>query len=1192
MPNLLQRLEQLGRTLLRWRAELKLTWGLAAIAAWVFLLGMVDLWLRLERSNRLAAWTILLALAVGTLWLAFNALRQRFTHEGIAATVEKTFPQLDNRLINYLQFARDSGGDPFKEAYVRSEAPPWEDLDFKRMRDERAHRRSRRALGIFAVVLMLPLLFFGQAWAVAVWRTVNPFSTVQPPSLTKIISVTPGTATVVQGERLQLECLVKGYDGHEVRLDLEPADGRKSTLALGRIKGSAEQTFSHTLPKVGTGLRYRFRAGDAPSPAWYTLTTRPPAAFTELALTIAPPAYMKRSPRTVKAREGRPLIPAGSEVTVVAASNVPLSSLTLGVAGAAPVTFAPAREPNVWQAKTVLSSGTVMHLSATDAFEAPLVEDIAFALEPDQRPGIVIVSPKGRASLPPGERPQIEFSVSDDYGLSEVTLEEVPPDAAKEAKGTVLKGWRNATGNNAFHQVWKSETSPVRGREIAYRVVARDNRPGQPNVAYSPIVVFSAQTSAEAAKKRDELEKAALANLARILELQTQNLKETTRFQSSLKETTEAQWTEATERQGEIRNLTRLVLANPLKPLAGLTAVAEQLYANEMVLAIDALKSIPASNADRKVVLAGEAVALEGKILRQLSVAATAIGGSKIDRRVAGLSALLETLIRDQSKALEQTRGFAGSQAKVGRPLVEAQDQVGENMSAFLSACKEEATQAAQGDVAFAETLTKLSERAAELKIREDMVMAAERLERHKATEAVTFQQRALANLKSLQALLEQIKLQKEGEKREAMLDAVKQAQEKLAKMEALHTKVREAMDQVAAQKDKNTEAVDQFEEEYKAIVKNTKEAMLEIPTDLQIFTDLNVANDLVEDVISVFQEIEQKLDSDKDTPDKVKELGFAKEDELLAQMGEASKRLDAMEMWLGEKPDELKVTTEAHDKAEMPASGIALAELAAAAQDLVSDLLKEDAKTAAKADDSATNHAMPDVPAGWEVMEGDIASFAAQGKSGNQTPDHKEQDGRSNVGRQGMSNGETAASSGTIGEGDKNIEARRTNDPVQSGQINLAGEADTKATGGGKLGTGKADGLGMSGGAERIDSKEAGSWEGMAALMAKRADEIFVKASLKNVRVDSLQEAAHQLRQSGDTVAKGNIEQARELRKMAASSLVRAQAQLKAGPSGAVEAKSSAGPLAHVVESGPDMAPPQFRNQVAEYFKALNSDF
>jgi len=317
--------------------------------------------------------------------------------------------------------------------------------------------------------------------------------------------------------------------------------------------------------------------------------------------------------------------------------------------------------------------------------------------------------------------------------------------------------------------------------------------------------------------------------------------------------------------------------------------------------------------------------------------------------------------------------------------------------------------------------------------------------------------------------------------------------------------------------------------------------------------------------------------------------MAFAKEDKLLEQMGEAKNRLDAMEMWLTDKADTTKVTAEAFDQKEMPESGVALAELAAAAQDLVGDLLKEDPQTAKDADDSAVNHSMPDFSAGGGVQEGNIASFGAQGKSGNQTPDHKEQNGRSNVGRQGMAVGETAAGAGTIGEGDKNIEARRTEDPTQSGQVDLKGKADTKATGGGKLGTGKADEMGMSGGKDRMDSKEAGSLEGMAALMAKRADTIYAKASLKNVRADSLKEAAHHLRQSGDAIAKGDIEQMREYRKMATSELIRGKIQLEAGAVGGGDAKRGAGVLNNVMESAPDMAPPPFKDKVSEYYKALN---
>ena len=1187
-PQFLAKLDQIGRALNRWSAELKLTLGLAVIAGWVWALGLLDLWLRIDRPGRLVTWVIFLGLIGATLWLVRGALKRRFTPEGVAATIEKAFPQLDNRLINTLQLAKNPEGDPFKAAYVRAGVPDWQNLDFMQMRDERAHRRNWIAVSVAAVLLLLPLFIVGQAWPVALWRTVNPFTNVEPPSLTKIVKVQPGTSTVLQGDALVLSCSVKGFEGHEVRVEVEPNDAQKSVYSIGRVHGSLQQDFSYRLPKVTTGLRYRFRAGDAPDSAWFTIGTRPPPAFTGISIVVAAPPYMRIPVRTVNAREARLIIPAGSAIRVTTTSNTPLESVRVRGAGSEPIPLKQVDKPTVWTASAVLASGTALTLRGEDTFGTALEEEIPFALDPDKAPGIEIVSPNGRAMLPPGERPQIEFHIADDFGIAEVIVEEVKPDATREDKGTEVKRWK-VGGLREFRQAWRSETTPARGGDIAYRIIARDNKPKTPNETFSANVIFNAPIPADVAKRRNELEKDALANLQKGLDLQKRNLADTGRFKDAVKTTAEAQWKQAADTQKEIRGLMRELLANPVKPLGNLTAAAQKLYVNEMVLAVDSLQSIPTAEEAKKAPLAAEAVALETKILRHLSFAISAAGEAKIERRVAGLSALLEALLRDQGSALKQTRTIAESKVKIGKQLVDAQDKIGGDMAAFLTACKEESVQAAQTDAALAGTIDRMMAKAAELKIRNDMVVAAERLDQNLPAEAITLEDRAITGLKSLQAMLDQIKLKEEAEKRELLVDAVKQAKEKLAKLEALSQKMKEAMETVKGQKNKDDKAMDEMEEAFAEVQANIKEAMLEVPTDLHIFTELNVANDLVEDVFAVFQEIEQKAGSEKDGADKVKELGFAKEDELLAQMGEASKRIDALEMWLQDKPDEIKVTTEAHDKAEMPESGIALAELAAAAQDLVGDLLKEEKKMADKADDSATNHAMPDFPAGWDVMEGDIASFGAQGKSGNQTPDHKEQDGRSNVGRQGMSNGETAAGSGTIGEGDKNIEARRTEDPMQSGKVDLAGKADTKATGGGKLGTGKADAMGMGGGSERVDSKEAGSAEGMAVLMARQADALYAKASMKNVRVDSLKAAAHELRQSADAIAKGNIEQMREFRKMAISSLSRAATNLSAGPSGAMEAKGTTGALDNVIESGPDQAPPKYRDKVAEYYKALN---
>ena len=477
------------------------------------------------------------------------------------------------------------------------------------------------------------------------------------------------------------------------------------------------------------------------------------------------------------------------------------------------------------------------------------------------------------------------------------------------------------------------------------------------------------------------------------------------------------------------------------------------------------------------------------------------------------------------------------------------------------------------------------------MKIADDMIIAAEKLEKNQLSEALPLEERALVNLTALQKMLGDIQLKEEGEKKLELSEALDQAREKLLKLKDLHEKMKEAMDAVRGQKNQNEEEVDLMEEAYQELLKNTKEVLMEIPTDLHIFTDMNAANDVVEDVYEIYQEVEQmEGKADKSGEDfKPNEWDGAKEDGLLAKMGEAAKRKDLPEMWLGEKADELKVTTEAFDLEEMPESGIAMAELSTAAEDLIGDLLEESKDAAEKSDDSATNHASPDPDGlGWEVMEGNISSFAAKGKSGNTAPDHKEQDGRSNVGRQGMSTGETAAGSGTIGEGDKNIEARRTEESTKSGQVDLKGEADTAATGGGKLGTGKADDVGMSGGVERMDSKEAGSSEGMAAL-AQKADALYAKASMKNVRVDSLKEAAHHIRQSGEAIAKGNIKEMKEFQRLAVGELKKSKAKLDAGPTGAIETTRSASGLNNLIESSPDVAPPQYRDKVSDYFKALN---
>lgn len=1187
ISSIVPQLEKIGHRVARWRAELIATWSIAILGGILCVLGMADFWLRLGRTDRFIYWGVLVAVTLVFFWRVSTALRKRFTAEGVAAMIENRFPQLDNHLINYLQFSRSHDRDPFKEAYVRGGAPGLQSLDLRKMRDRKSLRRGRLSLLASAVILLMPALFFGEAWGVALWRTINPFSSMAPVSLTHIVKVSPGTATVPQGDPLVLTCTVKGFRGHEVRVEVDPGDSDPSTYALGRITEDGEQGFSHRLTKVSTGLRYRFRAGDAPDSEWFTITTRLPAAFTGLQLTVTPPPYTNGKVVTLDPRIDPVNVPFGSTVTATATSNSALKSVKLQASESEPVEMvSKSSTATHWQASTRVDAGSSLRIAALDPFGKTLEENIAFTLNPDIPPAIEITSPGARTILPPGELPRINFEVSDDYGLGDVVLEEVQADG----DGTVLvvQTWP-MNGGRVLTENWVGEMPMSRGRDMAFRIVARDQRPESPNETRSALVVFTLPTLAEASQERAKLEQQAVAGLHKIIELQKENIVATEQSRSVAEKTTDDEWKTVADHQQDIRELTHTLLTDNLKPLGALTPKIKTLYMGEMTAAVSLLRNLSKDDITRKRDQAWEAIGLQKTILASLTKAESSFSQSKADRQLAGISALLEALISSQNNALGKTRSFLEQNAKVGAPLVDAQDALAGDLSAFLVTCRKEADSVRGNDQAFAGTLDQIAQRAEQLKIREDMVLAAERLDQNKAAEAVPHQENALKNLKELSMMVNQVRLEQEGAKREILLQAVSQAKEKLSAIKEDYQKELASMMEVRGATDKNDMDFDALEEEFAELKKETLRKLLEVPTDLHVFTDLNVANELIEDVFSIFQEVEQAEGTGKDDKREMTDLGYAKEDVQLEMMEQAEGRLDDMEMWLKDKPDNEKVTTEAFDREEMPDSGIATGALATEVEDMIGDLLEQDEEMDEESGNSATTHALPDMPMGWDVTQGDIASFAAKGKSGNETPDHHEQDGRSNVGRQGMSSGETAAGSGTISEGDKNIEERRTEDPTQSGKVDLAGEADTKATGGGKLGTGKADDLGMSGGVDRMDSNEQGSSAGMAALMARQADAVYAKASLKNIRVDDLKTAAHHLRQAADAEAKGDIQQLREDRKVAVSSLRRAKANLEAGPTGAMEVGGRAGMLDDVIESGPDHAPAQYRDQVSDYYKALN---
>ena len=513
-------------------------------------------------------------------------------------------------------------------------------------------------------------------------------------------------------------------------------------------------------------------------------------------------------------------------------------------------------------------------------------------------------------------------------------------------------------------------------------------------------------------------------------------------------------------------------------------------------------------------------------------------------------------------------------------------------MAELIELARRDAGMAKEGDPLQA-LMTAFADTAENLRIRSDMLRAGQALGNAAPAQALAPQAGATNSLHALKRLLAGWQAEETGTKTEAALDIIRDAREAVRKLEKLQAAVVDALRATESQGNKTDGQKDEdLVDEIVELKARMAEAMLKVATDLQALPDLDAANELVTDCYQIYESMAQVAGSEKNT--EALELGLQKEDGYLEKMAKTGEKLDEMEHWLPNKPDDTKRNIENFDQAEVQ-SAIPVIGMPEELQDLIGDLLEEQEELAEKTDDSMTNQGDANPAVGWEIAEGETVSYSAAGKSGNRRPDHKDQDGRSQVGRAGMADGEVMAKSGRINEGDEEIDKRRTRDSTQSGYVEEEGHAEAKATGGGKN-SGYSDTKGMAGTAadERRQAKvQQAPGQARQADLARLADTVYAKAQLNGLRIPpGFNRARENMNRAAEAGRAGDIRQMREFQERAIQDLVQAQANLDAGVSGAAMGAAADGyrsPDA-AVASTPDEAPAEFRDLVSDYFKAIGA--
>jgi len=1189
MGDLEQTLNQINGKINRWHACEHLIFAVAGLlTAWTVLTAL-DVWLRPRFYGRIALSVVLiLLLATAVVWLV-KLINRRRTPAAVAAFLEKKFPQLDNHLINRVLFANESSQSSWLKTYLSEGVPGFQALPLAEIKNRKLRKIGAGAVCAALLALVVPAWVLGNAWTIAMQRVANPFSHLSPPTFAKVLAVQPENKTIVQGDGINLVVKASGRAGQFIDVDLYPADDKRSTIRVGQIKASnTEEEFTYRVSKVATSLGYRFKVGDAYPTDTYAIKTVPPLALTSLQIKVTPPSYTALPSRTFDAVTNTLSIPAHAEVTFHAVCNRETVSTSIHFEKS-DLTLTPSADKKTWSGSIALNEGTSFQVTAKDAMGLELKYPIRYQIIEDRAPSIRMIVPSAsKAVLPPNATPVLQFDVSDEYGLSKIRVERVDKGAKPNVEGEVLKEW-DVSGKKTFAEKWIGSLDLIEANS-ALRIVAIDNGTvGNPNRTVSPLVRFELTTLSSQINNENQQRNEARKTLGELVARQRAALGTTTRLQAGLPTFDEQPWKEVSEKQTEIRTYAATLLKTKDAAIGPARVALDKALQGPIPEAVLRLTRMSTGAAEAREENAKLAVEAQNTVLRLLSQADESMNKGEVSQAAAGVLAMLEGIRKGQTDNLRITLKNAASSTKIPAAVVDREDKLAQDTEAMVGYCRAQAKQDG-ADKEFSQLMAKVADKAVELKLQPVMVNIAEVLESEKFADSVPTQHSVTNGLAVLMDYLKAWRETDTKEKTEDALAIIKDARQSIKKLEDLQANVVDSLRETGSQGDKTAKIDEETLEEMAELKANMADALLKVATDLQAMPDLDSVNELVTDTFQTFEEMKQATGSGTNA---VVETGLQKEDFLLDLLAKTGQKADEMEMWLMANPDNVKRNTEQIDKEEMKAP-IGQVTMPEELQDIVGDLMDQEEEKQKEADDSVTNQGDANPDSGWGIAEGEFVDYNASGKSGNERPEHKDQDGRSQVGRQGMSDGEVMARSGKVNEGDKNLDKRRTQDSNQSGNVEEEGHSDAVATGGGKN-SGYSQNKGMEGGegATRRDTKvEGNSAESTRAQITRNAEAVYAQAQLNNLRTYDLKKYIEFSKQI-DILQnqKASPAMIAELHKKALQALSTTYTSLENGISSSDMGASNnaeANGGDESVAASPDEAPAEYREMVSDYFKAI----
>ena len=1164
--------------------------GTAAALAFLTVLLLADSLIHFGSATRWVSFALVIAPFLAGMGLSIRATLPSISESSIARRIETAMVDSRNTLISAVQFDRELAIDSgFRKAIFEEMSDPFPGVNWAEVFDFKLFKRLGIGLGsvllIMALFAALRPLYFANSAA----RILMPGKTIAPLTRTQIVSLSPGDTRVIHGGDLLVKLELAGDIPKGAWVFTREPGGAWQKSLMEHEVGSGR--FSCEWKEVRQPFAYRIEAGDASSPS-FQISVRPRTAVAGRAVVVEPPAYTHLPAVTRRDFASLQGIIPGSRIAFTFDFNNPVTELRCSSGLTSKMVTL-----NQWQAYGTLKESTALRLDYRDSDSIDDTESLQIAVAPDEAPRIAISAPAEGKELfaTKTDSLTIAFTATDNFGLDSVALYRTT-DENQEAE--LINIWKDAAGLKSFAGTIKVPLNKyARNDRVTLALVAKDqNNVTGPGATWSRPIVVTLRSQDQVSEKENSAAKKSAGDFEALIKLQAVNLDETRKALGfGATGDSKAIVQPVLDRQSQIADNAR-TLASTTEALAPEARTNLQgLSAKEIPAAILALRTALTAGPAEKLPPLANAMQLEAAILARLRGALKTAENEVARGKVQDLISGVEELLRVERDLFKETQAATGANAKAAESLAQAlsnrQDALAEKSVLVRKQLEKAAQDGAIGDQAFRDRLGKIAGMFNEMKIYEQMLAASEKIQGKAFPAGVEIQKAIVANLAKLVEILNQWQLTEAKHEADAARETAKEMAKNLEALAQIQREVVEKSKEIARKADMRPEDVATAEDMAKGkdLMAEVIEQML---TDAHVFPDMKPSNELRGELTQIYEDVIQADKADAAagnlTP---KEVLVQKEESLLTAIEEAKKVSESIEMWLPNKTDTTKWLMENFDTTEMP--DIPNLPLPDAFEDLVGDLLQEQQGLADQVQDASSNAALAQAQTGWAVSDGPMPGFSAQGKSGNTPPNHNEQMGRSSGGREGMSNGEMVGNTASNLKGDT-PDVRRTNDPMQQGQVqDDGGIQEARATGGGKAG-GFSDRTGMDGNAPLRESKAPSMKANDAlavqqALLAEKTAKTYGQANLLYLRAKGLPEVARLMDQSQAALKEGRTADFRNLHQRIIGQLNEVKGSII--PGNVISISSASAPRAQdkqLLGGDEGQAPPAYKKAVADYYRAL----